>query len=978
MATTTVGGISVPISADLSQFDRDLARLESRLRAATARSFRVAMPAVAFPDAIRAIRAQAKGVRDAALAEARGTINALRATLQPAGGGVDWSVLLNRAGFRTAARALQVQGAVGAARDAATAGLTAARARGRGGVESAEAQLRAAREAARFMTQASAAQVNAARARVGMATTPAAQARALAAYYAVEARSRTQSLAAHRAVANAEAGVDAARARATAGMATAAARGQAGVARAVGDARTFWKTEAVAAAGKLGATLLRAGVGFGSLLARGSASVVSGVASAVASLAKGLASAATSFVESLLSGVKNLGLAGVGAGIGGAAFSAREAMSMESREVALRRATGLGPEANAGLMGKLKGMGGTMPGVGLEDVFGTATMGARLGVAGPQLELFTKDMLRLRTVFDETDMPLAEATTALARLAQLFGTGYQAMDKFAATLIRLDNLSSASARDILDIAARFGGTLSTFKVAASDSLALAAALREAGVPLETAATSISQIIQRMVSLKDIGTFARTAGMGRREFEGQVRADPIKALMSVVHGLGQSPEGAAIKGVDPIAASRQLEKMHLDGQRVRGTLLALTRVEEKLNELLKEGRDEWATTAHFLDAVAAKAGITESQLTLMWNRIKLLAAEIGAGLLPVLKGFSEGIGGLAAELKGFFEAQRGQMEAWGMRVGRTLGYVKLLWREWPTFVQLAWIKTQEFGERVATVMDRVGKVIRNAFEMAFDFVVDAVPKVATFIGESFVHSLSQAFRIRNPFLDMLIEGVRKTNPLLAGLMEAERNKGAGPGPVPPDFGKFDPARIRERLMRGVGPQGMFGGLPDRGLDVMAQQKHLEGARAAMEGAAAGAAGAGDAEDAVARAAGERAKKAEKFKFGKFKEDLRRKDMSPAKRAQEDMRKQRAAINAQVRRQRNAFNAAMRPGRRRKGAAGFKGAPPPGEAPMPAPGKPPKVEETDKQIEAMKAVTTAMVELLGGIRDIQRTGVAALFG
>ena len=94
---------------------------------------------------------------------------------------------------------------------------------------------------------------------------------------------------------------------------------------------------------------------------------------------------------------------------------------------------------------------------------------------------------------------------------------------FASALNKLDDTSSATGRDILDITQRLSGSASVLGLSPQKVLALATALKDAGVENEVAGTAVSQLFSKMAT--DGAKFAEVSGVSFDRFARTLRADP---------------------------------------------------------------------------------------------------------------------------------------------------------------------------------------------------------------------------------------------------------------------------------------------------------------------------------------------------------------------------------------------------------------------------------------------------------------------
>jgi TP901 family phage tail tape measure protein len=500
---------------------------------------------------------------------------------------------------------------------------------------------------------------------------------------------------------------------------------------------------------------------------------------------------------------------GLAAGLGGA-FTVRgigrQAIEAESQMARLRRATGLEGAELTKLGAEFNRFASQTAGVRLNDVFDISTMAARLGVQGPTLGLFTRDVAKFSAVLE--DIPIDEAVTRIARLLSVFGRGHHEAIRVAAALNTLDLSSTATARDILDITNRFAAMAATLRMTPHQALALATTMRQAGTPVETAGTSMAQILSRMASRRDQRAFANIAGMRRPAFDKLLGTEPLKAVMAVAQGLHQLERARG-----PVEAIRALDQLHLDGQRVRITLLGLVREHATLNRFAAMSAREYSSLATFLESFGIKAGTAEAMLVRMENNIRLTARTIGESMLPVIKAFANGISDLMIDIREWVDKNRDIFDSWGMRMARVMSYVGLLWRQFPKVMKLAGLEIREKLEQLAVIGLRFGgQLWENIRVGAENFLVDvdeSMKKHADYWG------------------DLIDEGIR------AGLMGAANaipglglviGKAMGPAAAPPG---------KKQKMPGFDFGAMFKDLPNQNLRKGPLIFRLEKERRAME-------------------------------------------------------------------------------------------------------------------------------------------------
>ncbi len=368
-----------------------------------------------------------------------------------------------------------------------------------------------------------------------------------------------------------------------------------------------------------------------------------------------------------------LGLAGVAAPL---AFAVRQAGDLEKAFGQVRKTTGLAGDDFAALRARLERLATTMAGISLDEVLSIAEMAGRLCIQGVEgIDAYTRAIAMIKVALD--DIPAEEAATSIARILNVFRLGPEAALSFASALNKLDDSSTATGRDILDVAQRLSGAAATLGMTPQKVLALAAAVKDAGIENEVAGSAFSQILMKMAS--DTSKFAKVAGVSAKEFADALRADPLRAIKMLL---------AAIAGMEKLEQFKALETLKLDGVRTGGSLLQLGRVVAGLDGMVAAANSEWDSHASILKEVSIKAEQTWAQLQLLWNNVRLTAESVGVQLLPVLKEMATIMGEVATATRASVDEQRGAVAPWVREMIDLLETSGIVWRNWADIAELS--------------------------------------------------------------------------------------------------------------------------------------------------------------------------------------------------------------------------------------------------------------------------------------------------
>lgn len=515
------------------------------------------------------------------------------------------------------------------------------------------------------------------------------------------------------------------------------------------------------------------------------------------------------------------------------------AIDLEARLSQVRKTTGLAGSELGALRTQLEGLASTVGGLKFDELLNLAAIGGRLGIAGDKLGNFARDMGLIRVALQ--DIPAEEAATSIGRILNVFQLGSEDAIKFASALSKLDNSSSATGRDILEITQRISGSASVLGLSAQKVLALSTALKDAGVENQVAGTAISQLFSKMAT--DTQKFADVSGMSLGRFASVLQADPLSALMLFEKGLAR---------LDGVSQLQLLDTMELDGARVKATLSQLNSVVDRLPGYVRIANGEWKTLDSILKQVEVAGNTTRAQLDRMHNVLQITAATIGEFMLPVVKALANSFDDLAGDVQRFFRGNETAMAGFADKVRVSAGYVGLFFREFKTLSQVGLLLGVEKFEQFVEVMRRVGVmaganltagftnavvVIGNAFRALGPFLGDLFKQVGANLGANLTNALNDAIGTwsGNVVSRKIAELIDKFKPGTLKAFDDIARAGVRQVPVPaiaPDTSGLNQANF----FRGVAPlpgfQGPFANLPNRGAEINPLLGQLDQARAAM--------------------------------------------------------------------------------------------------------------------------------------------------
>jgi len=488
------------------------------------------------------------------------------------------------------------------------------------------------------------------------------------------------------------------------------------------------------------AILARAAAGFGRLFATS----IRGAGGAVGMLLAPIRSAVGS-----LGRLGSMG--GIFGGLGGAVgvgFSVKEAADREQSYRTLGRIADVTGEAFGRLKGKMEATAASST-VHLADLRKMTEIGARQGIGGAggmagadALARFTKDMAKVKQSLPDLD--IEDAANGIVRTLSVFKRGPRDILPFASALAAIDQASTATAGELLELTRRMSGVLGVLKATPAQALALAAAMRDAGIEVETGGTAVSTLLMRMAA--DSGKYSKAVGLDVRSLSRTIATDPVEAVRTWVEALAK---------FDPTQQIKILKDLHMTGRQSGQTILQLAAGYGKLGGFLGMAAGEWKS----LDAVnrASNDNLqnTWGQLARVGNQFKLTGAAIGTHLLPVVKSAAGAMGEVLADIRVALERNEATFAGWAKDAAGSVRFLGVTWRSFPKFLRLGKVVGIEKLEQAAEVMKRFGSQVwanlsvgaANVPALLIDGFARAAPRVLGVmkeLGKSLMDLMQQVF------------------------------------------------------------------------------------------------------------------------------------------------------------------------------------------------------------------------------------------
>ncbi|WP_199925518.1 phage tail tape measure protein [Paenibacillus bouchesdurhonensis] len=360
------------------------------------------------------------------------------------------------------------------------------------------------------------------------------------------------------------------------------------------------------------------------------------------------------------------------------ASSLKAASDFESAFAGVRKTVDATEEEFAVFEQGIRDMAKEMPQAATE-IATVAEAAGQLGIQNDAILGFTKTMVNMGVA---TNMSSDDAATALARFANITKMSQQDFDRLGSSVVDLGNNFATTEQEIIEMALRLAGAGSQIGMSEADILGLAAALSSVGIEAEMGGSAMSRVMVRMqvaattglgkvqelsektgISLRDmqlmsanaamdfadlaqslgmtkgelkavinagvdLENFAKVAGVSAVQFKEAFEVDAVGALGSFINGLGNA-EAAGDSAIN------MLQEMGITEIRLRDSLLRAGNANELFADSVKISNDAWEENMALTNEANERYKTFDSQLKMLWNRIKDVGITIGSALIPIL-------------------------------------------------------------------------------------------------------------------------------------------------------------------------------------------------------------------------------------------------------------------------------------------------------------------------------------------------------
>ena len=309
----------------------------------------------------------------------------------------------------------------------------------------------------------------------------------------------------------------------------------------------------------------------------------------------------------------------------------KQAISFEDAFIGVKKTVELSEEEFKKLEKRFKDMAKTIP-MTFEELSKIGEIAGQLGVTGvDNLAEFTKTIAAISVT---TNMTAEQAATDFARIANVMGVPINEVDRMGSAIVDLGNNFATTEGEIVAMTMRIMGAGKTVGMNTQEVFGMSAALSALGIRSEMGGSAISRAmitIAKSVATgsDELASFAEVSGMSIDEFSAAWKDKPVEALSKVIIGLkGITESGGNTFGI--------LEELDMKSIRITDTMLRLAGSQDGITKAVNMSKTAWEENMALTDEANKRYASMKSQLIILGNRFKILAAELGVILFPMLE------------------------------------------------------------------------------------------------------------------------------------------------------------------------------------------------------------------------------------------------------------------------------------------------------------------------------------------------------
>lgn len=339
------------------------------------------------------------------------------------------------------------------------------------------------------------------------------------------------------------------------------------------------------------------------------------------------------------------GLAGLGVGAAGLAIFVKMAsiisdvtkrsMELEDNFVSIEKVLDIATANTAKFRQELVGAALSIKGISLDEFMEIERIAGRMGIAKEQIHDFTKTIAIASSAID--DLTAEAAAEGLGKLLTITGRSSKEVAALAGTINMLSQRYQINSKELIDVTLRAQGYGEAIGISVEQTMAIATALKEAGVHTEVAGSSLVVLMQRLArSPYDVAKAFKLSNAEIERFTDLVATNPFEALKTLFKSL-QNKSGTEVANI--------LEALDIEGVKHATTLTGLVKTYDNLNGIMTVAGDVENNIIELHKEHDIKARTLSSSFVDLKKEVEAFIAALDT---DHLKDFVDGLSQLARE------------------------------------------------------------------------------------------------------------------------------------------------------------------------------------------------------------------------------------------------------------------------------------------------------------------------------------------